>query len=167
MDLGLRGKAAVITGASVGIGLAVTEGLAAEGPTSSWSPSKRSGLKARLHACRPIGFARSCRRGRGDRRGRIRDRRCGGARVGGADTDQTAGHVSNETDEAPAAEFSVLGPCTSWRRCGFLAPRSRHARPGASRSFLRSVCTVQRSGTSDLHVTKAARAEFSKRCRRS
>jgi 3-oxoacyl-[acyl-carrier protein] reductase len=31
MDLGLRGKAAVITGASVGIGLAVSEGLAAEG----------------------------------------------------------------------------------------------------------------------------------------
>jgi 3-oxoacyl-[acyl-carrier protein] reductase len=31
MDLGLRGKAAVITGGSVGIGLAVAEGLAAEG----------------------------------------------------------------------------------------------------------------------------------------
>ncbi|HUG61104.1 MAG TPA: SDR family oxidoreductase [Methylomirabilota bacterium] len=31
MDLGLSGKMAVVTGASVGIGLAVTEGLAAEG----------------------------------------------------------------------------------------------------------------------------------------
>ena len=31
MDLGLKGKLAVVTGGSVGIGLAVAEGLAAEG----------------------------------------------------------------------------------------------------------------------------------------
>ena len=31
MDLGLGGKVAVITGGSVGIGLAIAEGLAAEG----------------------------------------------------------------------------------------------------------------------------------------
>jgi 3-oxoacyl-[acyl-carrier protein] reductase len=31
MDLGLRNKVAVITGGSVGIGLAIAEGLAAEG----------------------------------------------------------------------------------------------------------------------------------------
>ncbi|HET7237674.1 MAG TPA: SDR family NAD(P)-dependent oxidoreductase, partial [Terrimicrobiaceae bacterium] len=31
MDLGLKDKVAVITGASIGIGLAISEGLAAEG----------------------------------------------------------------------------------------------------------------------------------------
>jgi 3-oxoacyl-[acyl-carrier protein] reductase len=31
MELGLKGRAAVITGGSVGIGLAIAEGLAAEG----------------------------------------------------------------------------------------------------------------------------------------
>ena len=35
MDLGLDGKVAVITGGSVGIGLAVAHGLAAEG--ARWS----------------------------------------------------------------------------------------------------------------------------------
>ncbi|MFC7647291.1 SDR family NAD(P)-dependent oxidoreductase [Streptosporangium lutulentum] len=35
MDLGLRGKVAVVTGASRGIGLAITQALVEEGCTSS------------------------------------------------------------------------------------------------------------------------------------
>ncbi len=53
MDLGLGGKVAVITGGSIGIGLAVAEGLAAEGATSSCrGPAGRAaqrGGEARRH----------------------------------------------------------------------------------------------------------------------
>ena len=61
MDLGLKGKVAVITGGSVGIGLAVAEGLAAEGAHL-------------VLAARDERPAR--RRRRGDRRAARRARRC-------------------------------------------------------------------------------------------
>jgi 3-oxoacyl-[acyl-carrier protein] reductase len=46
MELGLRGKVAVITGASVGIGLAVAEGLAAEGVDLVMAARQRERLQA-------------------------------------------------------------------------------------------------------------------------
>ena len=46
MDLGLRDKVAVITGGSIGIGLAVAEGLAAEG-ANSCSPHDKANASTR------------------------------------------------------------------------------------------------------------------------
>lgn len=64
MDLGLKGKVAVITGGSVGIGLAVAEGLAAEGvnvvlaarqaerlQAAAKAIAERFGVKTRAVAC--------------------------------------------------------------------------------------------------------------------
>jgi len=46
MDLGLRGKTALVTGGSKGIGLACAEGLAAEGCTVAIAARDKSGLQA-------------------------------------------------------------------------------------------------------------------------
>ena len=48
MELGLKGKVAVITGGSVGIGLAVARGLAAEGVNVAIAA--RGGERARAEA---------------------------------------------------------------------------------------------------------------------
>lgn len=50
MDLGLKGKTAVITGGSVGIGLAIAEGLAAEG--ANLIVAARGGERAQSEAAR-------------------------------------------------------------------------------------------------------------------
>jgi NAD(P)-dependent dehydrogenase (short-subunit alcohol dehydrogenase family) len=86
MDLNLRGKVAVITGGSVGIGLAVAEGLAAEGVDLLLAA--RDGERATAEAERsppPTACAPSRRRRRRHgRRLRPRDRR-GRLAFGGAD----------------------------------------------------------------------------------
>ena len=67
MDLGLKGKVAVVTGGSVGIGLAIAEGLAAEGVDVVIAAR---GVRARPRGGRP--HRQSLRRPR--RRGRLRRR---------------------------------------------------------------------------------------------
>ena len=52
MDLGLKGKVAVITGASIGIGLAVSEGLAAEGVNLVMVARQKDRLPRRRRASR-------------------------------------------------------------------------------------------------------------------
>lgn len=52
MDLGLRGKVAVITGGSVGFGLAVAEGLAAEGRPLPLPLLRQVDPRHRLHLAR-------------------------------------------------------------------------------------------------------------------
>ena len=78
MDLGLKDKVAVITGGSVGIGLAVAQGLAAEG--AHVVIAARDGDRAAERRARDRGRARhegarvACRR-RHRRRLRASDRR--------------------------------------------------------------------------------------------
>ena len=55
MDLGLKGKLAVITGGSVGIGLAVAEGFAAEGANVLITARGRERVEA--EAARYLEFA--------------------------------------------------------------------------------------------------------------
>ena len=63
MDLGLKDKVAVITGGSVGIGLAVAHGLAAEGAQSSsprataTAPRERAREVAAAHGVRALAIA--------------------------------------------------------------------------------------------------------------
>ena len=66
MDLGLRGKVAVVTGGSVGIGLAIAEGLAAEGVNLVLAA--RGAESVRDEARRIAGALRRSRRGRRLRR---------------------------------------------------------------------------------------------------
>jgi NAD(P)-dependent dehydrogenase (short-subunit alcohol dehydrogenase family) len=117
MDLGLKGKVAVITGGSVGIGLAIAEGLAAEGvdiviaargverfgrepDRKSWRPGGRVTLRCRARA----------RDGPHRRREAL-----------SAPASLSTGQRHNDGARAPASE--AIGICCDgrWR----LQPRSR------------------------------------------
>ena len=127
MDLGLSGKVAVITGGSVGIGLAVARGLAAEGvhlliAARDGARAERRGRRASpaSTASRPA----PSRRRRDGRRLRRRLIAAAESAFGGADIlINNAGTGSNETIlEAPDDEVAVLlGPA----RHGRGPPRAR------------------------------------------
>ena len=98
MDLGLKGKVAVVTGGSVGIGLAIAEGLAAEGVDvvsrrAAWSGFAREAGR----------IAKSIRRSRGRRRLRRRDSRGDGRRSSPPSSELSAAPTFSSTTPAPAA----------------------------------------------------------------
>ena len=64
MDLGLKGKVAVITGGSVGIGLAVAEGLAAEGAQSRAGGAAERAARSRGGSGSPTKYGVTARRRR-------------------------------------------------------------------------------------------------------
>lgn len=122
MDLGLRGKVAVITGGSIGIGLAVAEGLAAEGcdivvaardparaDVAAADIAKAYGVKTLAVAC-DLATAEGCQY--------LIDEIAG---FGGADIlINNAGTGSNETiQEADDARWQYYWDLHGWLRCGW------------------------------------------------
>ncbi len=168
MDLGLRGKVAVITGGSVGIGLAVAEGLAAEGVDVVLAARQQPRVAeaaqaiAARHKVRALGVA------------------CDVATASGCDaliaaagafggTDilvNNAGTGSNETIlDAPDTKWQAyweLHVMAAVRLARGLAPSMR-ARGGGVILHNASVCASQPLWYEPIYnVTKAALVMFSK-----
>jgi len=169
MDLKLAGKVAVVTGGSVGIGLAVAEGLAAEGvhlvlaARGEERLRKAAGTIAAQHrvevepvAC-DVGTPAGC--------GRLID--AVQARFGGADIlINNAGAGSNETImEAPDDKWQAyweLHVMAAVRLARGLVPGMR-ARGGGVVLHNASICAVQPLWYEPIYnVTKAALMMFSK-----
>ena len=169
MDLKLRDKVAVISGASVGIGLAVAEGLAAEGVHLLMAARQAERLTAEAagiaqrHGVKAIGVA------------------CDVATVGGAEQlvaaaethfggadilFNNAGTGSNETImEAPDEKWQAyweLHVMAAVRLARGLVPSMRR-RGGGVILHNASICAVQPLGYEPIYnVTKAALMMFSK-----
>ena len=169
MDLELRDKIAVVTGGSVGIGLAVAEGLAAEGVDVVLPRAAKSATAAEADriAATPQAFGRC-------RRLRRRDRRRDEALIaeterafGGADIlINNAGTGSNETImEAPDEKWQAywdLHVMAAVRLARGLAPRMRR-RGGGVILHNASICAAQPLWYEPIYnVTKAALMMFSK-----
>ena len=169
MDLGLRGKVAVITGGSVGIGLAVAEGLAAEGARvvlAARDAGRVEGEAARIagdHGVETLGVACDVATAEG----------CAAlvgavaARFGGADIlINNAGTGSNETVmEAPDDKWQAywdLHVMAAVRLARGLAPQMK-AKGGGVILHNASICAVQPLWYEPIYnTTKSALMMFSK-----
>jgi len=123
MDLKLTGKVAVITGGSVGIGLAIAEGLAAEGVNLVLGARNAARVEAEAarvaseHGIRAIGVACDVATFEGT-----------SALIGAAERTfygadiliNNAGPAATRPSWTPRTKSgSTTGTCTSWRRCGW------------------------------------------------
>jgi NAD(P)-dependent dehydrogenase (short-subunit alcohol dehydrogenase family) len=169
MDLGLKGKVAVVTGSSVGIGLAIAEGLAAEGVNlvlAARGPERvrdEAGRLAGHYGVRAEGVACDV----GTREGT--DALIAGVTriFGGADIlINNAGTGSNETVmEAPDEKWQAywdLHVMAAVRLARGLAPTMK-ARGGGVILHNASICAVQPLWYEPIYnTTKAALMMFSK-----
>ena len=168
MDLGLRGKVAVITGGSVGIGLAIAEGLAAEGVDVVLAARQQARLDeaaqaiASRHKVRALGVA--CDVGTA---GGCEALIAAAGAFGGTDIlINNAGTGSNETImQAPDEKWQAyweLHVMAAVRLARGLAPSMR-TRGGGVILHNASICASQPLWYEPIYnVTKAALVMFSK-----
>ena len=169
MDLGLSGKVAVITGASVGIGLAVADGLAAEGAHIVLAARQAERLEAEAkaladrHGVRTLAVACDVATGEGtDALVAAAEREFGGADI----LINNAGTGSNETIlEAPDEKWQAywdLHVMAAVRLARGLVPGMKR-RGGGVILHNASICAVQPLWYEPIYnVTKSALMMFSK-----
>ena len=169
MDLGLKGKVAVITGGSVGIGLAVAQGLAAEGANVVLAARQAERLEAAAAAIAASAgveaLAVACDVATPE--GADKLVAATKARFGGADIlINNAGTGSNETIMAAPDEkwnaYWQLHVMAAVRLTRGLVPTMK-ARGGGVVLITASICAVQPLWYEPIYnVTKAALMMFSK-----
>ncbi len=169
MDLGLRGKVALITGGNSGIGLAIARGLAAEGVHLVLSARRREELDVAVsevssrYQVRVVGIPADLTAAHeiAELTRRIRDE------MGGVDIlINNAGQGTNETIlEAPDARWQYfwdLHVMSAVRLARSLAPLMKQ-RGGGVILHNASICAAQPLGHEPIYnVTKAALVMFSK-----
>ena len=168
MDLGLKGKLAVVTGGSVGIGLAVAEGLAAEGADLVLVARGRERVEAEAariaenYGVRALGVAADVATRDGTDAVIAAAKQFGGADI----LINNAGTGSNETImEAPDdkwQDYWDLHVMAAVRLARGLVPQMREKGGGVVLNNA-SICAVQPLSYEPIYnVTKAALMMFSK-----